>query len=66
MGLWLVNPMRKFKIPSEWRVPPAPWVNIRDGGVAVCAEGVDCDGELEMHLMGFLPSRGSSNSWCWD
>lgn len=60
MGLWLAKPMRKLRIPSEWRVPPAPWVKTRDGGVAVLAETVDCVGELEMHLMGFLPSRGIS------
>jgi hypothetical protein len=58
--------MRKLRTASEWRVPPAPWVKITDGGVTVVAEVEDGEGELEMHLIGFLPSRGISKSRWWD
>jgi hypothetical protein len=37
-------------------------VKITDGGVSVVAEVADSEGVLEMHLMGFLPSRGISKS----
>lgn len=47
-------------------MPPAPWVKITDGGATVVAEVEAGEGELETHLMGFLPSSGISKLWWWD
>ena len=52
--LILPKPSQKFRIFSDSKVPPAPWVKISDGALALDAESET--GGLVIHFMGAFPS----------